>query len=1570
MSKPHYLQLELSELFKTNEAIFRFLQESSLDGMWYWDLLHPEEEWMNEKFWTVLGYSPEEMPHKSYAWKNIIHPHDAELALEKFKEHCQDPTIPYDQTLRYTHKNGSTVWIRCRGIVIRDSQGTPIRMLGTHQNVTRFKEVELQLTVNATLLYNTQKIARIGSWELDLKTNEVTWTKELYDMYGFDPNLPPPPYTEHMKLFTPTSWDILNKSLTITSSQGIPYELELTTVQKNGENGYMWVRGEAVFDEQKNIIGLRGVAQDITEKKSIELEKEKITKHLNYALDASGDGIWDWTPANGVTVYSKAWIEMLGYQVHEIQSLASEWSNRLHPEDAPWVFAEITKCTESPNQGDNFVQEYRFLNKEGKYLWILNKGKVVERNEKGEATRVVGTHTNITERKKSEDEIKRINMLLNDAQKMANMGAWDLDLATGNTFWTNEVYSIHEVNLDFEHNKVNGIDFYHPDDRPVITKAIEEAITQHIPFDVKCKLITAKNNLRIVRSTGYPIFQNGKVSHLVGMIKDITQDEADKQAVIREQMFSKQLIENLPDGFSVVNLQGIQIVVNKAFCEMTGFTEDELVGKRIPFPYWPEEDISAIQEAFQKGLFGAHENFEMFFKKKNGQRFPVLLSTSVLKDSQGEILNYFATIKDISEQKKREKELSDISREIQDITNAVNENSLVSITDKHGIIIKANQRFCELSGYTESELIGNTHQMINSGYHDRDFWNDLWKTILEGKTWKGEIKNKSKNGSIYWVSSVIKPIFDEFGKIVRFLSIRQDITERKLVEQAQRESELRLSLATQAGGVGIWDWDIKANCLSWDAQMFELYGLFPQSFLNAFDAWANGVYIDDRERAQQEIEMAVRGEKEFNTEFRIQEPSGRIRSIRALAKVLRDEKGNAIRMIGTNWDLTQEKEVLQQIEVAKELAEKASKAKSEFLANMSHEIRTPLNGVIGFTELLKSTSLTSVQQQYVNSANVAGHTLLAIINDILDFSKIEAGMLELDIVKTDLVMLFEDCIDIVKFSAEKKGLELLLNIDASLPRFAYIDPTRLKQIIANLLANAVKFTPKGEVELKIKFDAIQPHQGNITISVRDTGIGISEEQKSKLFKAFSQADSSTTRKFGGTGLGLAISGMIAEKMGSQIKLHSQIGQGTEFTLALSIQVEEETSRALQLPQDIHRCLVIDDNLTNQNILKSMLNKWSIEAVCCTNGLEAIKELEGPHQYDVILCDYTLPHIDGLETTRIIREKLKLTTHPIVMMHPATVEGELYDKCQEIGVSLILNKPLKRNELLDFLCTIHQDEIQKLDQTELKQLHENSPSLVTGTKTKILVAEDVPMNMMLIKIIISKLIDGAEIYEAENGKIALEQYKEILPDIILMDVHMPELDGIETTKQIREIETKTGRHTPILALTAGAFREEKEKCFLAGMDDFLTKPFEPEKAKEIFKKYIKLKSPIHSRKSPKMVNLEEHFGYTALTHQLDHDLEGIQQLISLTLEEMPVRLSQLEKACIDIDFKKMSEIAHSMKGACLSMQCSILAELAKKIELAGKSKQPVGIQVSLAGMKAEWEIVKGILSEKLKVSISN
>jgi PAS domain S-box-containing protein len=675
---------------------------------------------------------------------------------------------------------------------------------------------------------------------------------------------------------------------------------------------------------------------------------------------------------------------------------------------------------------------------------------------------------------------------------------------------------------------------------------------------------------------------------------------------------------------------------------------------------------------------------------------------------------------------------------------------------------------------------------------------------------------------------------------VSVMRIRLYRRERSLAESAlnQERLKLRTIIDTIPDSIYVKDKEyrkIVANKTDWqysgaqsEAEVLGKtdFDTYPQELAQQF-------YEDDR----RVIEM---GESLLNREEMLTGTDGMPVWLSSTKLPLRNKSGEIVGLVGVGRDITEQKVARQGMQEAKERAEAASKAKSEFLANMSHEIRTPLNGVIGFTELLRTTRLTSVQQQYVDNAVVSGHNLLRIISDILDFSKIEAGMLELEFTKTDMHELLGNSVDIIKYAASEKKIELLLHVDPKLPRFAIVDSVRLTQILMNLLSNAVKFTAKGEVELKVRYSPLDTCRGRIRFEVRDTGIGISDEQKNKLFKAFSQADSSTTRRFGGTGLGLIISRKIAEQMGAEILFDSRPGEGSVFYFELETQVEE--SQRHVLPElNLKRCLIVDDNAGNRTILEHQLSCWGIATESCEHGEQALDLLRYDTSFDAVLCDYRMPVMDGLQTIQAIRELPDLCDRelPVVLLHSSSDDAELHRQSDRLHIQFTLTKPVKSDDLLYALRKICRDE----PETEAAGL--GTPTVVSATqeqpvaadvpKLRILVAEDVAMNLKLIVALLKSVRPGVEVLSAENGVEAVELFRSEQPDLILMDVQMPEMDGLEATREIRSIENE--RRVPIIALTAAALKEDQQKCIEAGMDSFMSKPVEISKLKTMLETYL-------------------------------------------------------------------------------------------------------------------------------------
>lgn len=549
-----------------------------------------------------------------------------------------------------------------------------------------------------------------------------------------------------------------------------------------------------------------------------------------------------------------------------------------------------------------------------------------------------------------------------------------------------------------------------------------------------------------------------------------------------------------------------------------------------------------------------------------------------------------------------------------------------------------------------------------------------------------------------------------------------------------------------------------------------------------------------------------------------------------LLRVMGDLMAGALQR---KWNEDELHETNRALKDAKEMAEKANKAKSEFLANMSHEIRTPLNGIIGFTDLLLKTKLTSLQYQYMENVHTSSQVLMALTTDILDFSKIEAGKLELDLVKTDIISLVEKTTDVVGYFASSKNIELLLNISPGVPRFAEIDPVRLEQVLVNLLNNAIKFTEKGEVELIMRAKAVEgaDAESYFYFEIRDTGIGISAADQSKLFQAFTQADTSTTRKYGGTGLGLIISNKLLEKMDSHIELESEEGKGSRFFFEIKAKVVSGEKRDATGLSWIKRVLIVDDNENNRIILNDMLGYAGIKAEQASNGLEAMEILDKDSAFDVVLMDYNMPYLNGLDITRAMRDRFKLKPEeqPIVLLHSSSDDQNIQSACKELGIQHRIMKPVKMEMLFRALNKL--SKVEKDDGTADEMVGSATPRVKKTNAKKVLIVEDNQVNLFLIRELIGQILPGAAIVEAVNGKQAVEMHRKHLPDLILMDIQMPVHDGYEATRAIRKTEGDRQQKVPIIALTAGATKDEKEKCLAAGMNDFLIKPIHPDTLKE-------------------------------------------------------------------------------------------------------------------------------------------
>jgi PAS domain S-box-containing protein len=688
------------------------------------------------------------------------------------------------------------------------------------------------------------------------------------------------------------------------------------------------------------------------------------------------------------------------------------------------------------------------------------------------------------------------------------------------------------------------------------------------------------------------------------------------------------------------------------------------------------------------------------------------------------------------------------------------------------------------------------------------------------------------NNETHWIITSKMPIKNETGEVTGLVGIGRDITDlKKANETIQKERNLlRTIIDNIPDAIYVKDKDCRKvianpadvkNCgFNSEEELLHKndYDSFPKEIADAF-------YTDD-------LFVLQTGNSVLNREEFFIDSDNNKHWLLSSKMPTKNELGKIIGLVGIGRDITKRKQLETELIDAKEKAEAASKAKSEFLANMSHEIRTPLNSVIGFSDLLLKSNLNNTQQQYISVVYHSANSLLDIINEILDFSKIEAGKLEIEIVKTDIFEIGYHIADVISFQAYKKDLELLLNIGIDIPRFIWADGVRLRQILINLLSNAVKFTLQGEIELKIEtLQIFSDIKRKIRFSVRDTGIGINPENQKKVFEAFSQEDSSVTRKFGGTGLGLAISQKLVSLMDSELHLESVPGKGSTFYFDLIMQTQEGDAIDWKNLNNYTNILIVDDNANNRLILKDMLAIKGINCDEAENGEIALQKIDAGNKYDVVLMDYHMPVMDGLTAIEKIRTRYSVKQLPIILLHSSADDVIINEACLRFNVDQHLTKPLKMQHLFGSLSRLEYNN----KQIGIKLNNETQKERVNTDHFKVLVADDNNLNIFLIRTIVEDILPNAQIIEAPDGEQALHLYKQYHPDIVFMDVQMPEMNGYDATKAIRSIE-KVSR-APIIALTAAAVKDERDRCLSAGMNDYVTKPFVRDTIVNIINKWL-------------------------------------------------------------------------------------------------------------------------------------
>lgn len=866
--------------------------------------------------------------------------------------------------------------------------------------------------------------------------------------------------------------------------------------------------------------------------------------------------------------------------------------------------------------------------------------------------------------------------------------------------------------------------------------------------------------------------------------------------------------------------------------------------------------------------------------------------------------------------------------------------------DLEGRFVLANQRFCEELGRPLDEVVGKTDFDFFPAELAEKYRADDQRVVATGEPLELIEEHETPAGEKIYVQVMKAPVRDAEGRIIGTQGMFWDVTDRVRADE-------RFRRLVNANLLGIVTTDFSGPIIDANRAFLEMLGYSEQDLQDGRIVWDRITPPEYRQRDAAAIEQLRRtGRCEpYEREF-LRADGSRVPVLIGFTSA--EEKPDTF--ICFALDITERKRAEVQLRAAKEAADAANRAKSQFLANISHEIRTPLNAIIGMTELVLNTPLDDEQREYLSLVAQSGENLLAIINDILDFSKMEAGKLRLEQTEFDVRECVGEVLKALATSAYDKGLELLSDVKNEVPAWLRGDPVRLRQVLVNLVSNAIKFTEEGEVVVSVALVARDRDRVTLQFAVRDTGIGIPPELHQKVFSAFEQVDKSSTRRFRGTGLGLAIASSLVELMGGRMWLESEPGRGSTFYFSVPLEVVEPAAPARPLePVRGLRMLVVDDHATSRQTLIDMLTQWEARPEAVGSAADALALLRDAQKagdpFRVLLIDASLRDSDGFRLAQQVLDDPQLRECRCILMLPSGERTGGIARCEKLGIPAYLLKPISQSELLEAIyLTLGMAGLRPAKLTRIPAMDQKP--------LRILLVEDSLVNQKLAIGLLRHF--GHQVTVANDGKEGVARYQSEDFDLVLMDVQMPNMDGLEATRKIRALEKKTGRHVPIIAMTAHAMQGDREQCLAAGMDDYLAKPIRAQQLYDAICRAVGIERPTADQdKQPATTALID---WSLALQNVNHDRQLLKEVVEAFLHEAPQLMDQMRRAIADNNAGELRRTAHTIKGSLRFFGSHLGTEYAFRLETMGKESDLSGADEAFRQLEQQMQQLRPMLLE--------